>query len=197
MQSEIKWAIDPVHSEIAFSIRHLMIAHVKGSFKIFDANIYTLGRDFATAQIDFWIDASSIQTGDVNRDAHLIGPDFLDAKKFKQLTFLSTTREKNNETGLRTLWGDLTIRGISKPLQLNVEFGGILIDPWGKERAGFTITGKINRSDWELNWNAGLEAGGVLVGNEISITCELELINASIPAPQVVLKEEGSAATTF
>ncbi len=197
MQKEIKWSIDRSHSEIAFSIRHMMIAHVRGALKIFDANIYTLGKDFGTVQIDLWMDASSIQTGDAKRDAHLTGPDFLDAEKFKQITFLSTTREKSDEKGLHTLWGDLTIKSITKPLQLKVEFGGLLLDPWGKERAGFTVTGKISRSDWDLNWNAAMEAGGVMVGNEISISCELELINISNLEPEIELKDEAHAETTF
>jgi len=177
MSNEIKWSVDQSHSEIAFKIRHLMIAHVKGSFKTFDASIYTTGKDFTTAQIDLWIDPASITTGDEKRDEHLKAPDFFDVQKHKEITFTSSTIEAADADGTHVLWGELTMVGITKNVQLNVEFGGIIIDPWGNEKAGFTITGKFKRSDWELTWNNTLEAGGLMVGDEIAINCEIELIN--------------------
>ncbi len=179
MKSETKWSVDQAHSEITFKVRHLMIAHVKGAFKTFDANIYTTGTDFTTAQIDVWIDASSVNTGDEKRDEHLKGADFFDAQKHKQITFTATRIEKGDEAGNHALWGELTMLGFSKNIKLNIVFGGIAKDPWGNEKAGFEVTGKIDRSDWGLVWNTTMDSGGFMVSNEISISCEIELIKTS------------------
>jgi polyisoprenoid-binding protein YceI len=178
MTNQIKWSIDQAHSEIAFKIRHLMIAHVKGTFKTFDASIYTTGKDFTTAQIDLWIDAVSITTGDAKRDEHLKGADFFDVENQKQITFTSSTMEKADANGNQELWGELTMKGVTKNVKLNVEFGGIANDPWGNEKAGFTVKGKISRSDWGLTWNSATETGGLLVSDELTISCEIQLINA-------------------
>jgi polyisoprenoid-binding protein YceI len=180
MSNETKWSVDQSHSEIAFKIRHMMIAHVKGSFKTFDASIYTTGKDFTTAQIDLWIDAASITTGDEKRDEHLKAADFFDVAKHKEITFTSSTIEPADADGNHVLWGELTMVGITKNVKLNVEFGGIVNDPWGNEKAGFTVTGKFKRSDWELTWNNAMETGGLMVGDEVSIACEIELINIGI-----------------
>jgi len=173
--SKTKWAIDQAHSEIGFKVRHLMIAHVKGTFKTFDANILTYGRDFKTAEIDLWIDASSISTGDAKRDKHLKSRDFLNVRKYKQITFRSSTIAKSDGDGNHELWGELTMVGVTKNVKLNVLFGGMLNDPWGNERAGFTVTGKISRSEWGLIWNAPTEAGGLMVSDEVAISGEVEL----------------------
>jgi polyisoprenoid-binding protein YceI len=177
METQTKWSIDPSHSEIEFKVRHLMISHVKGSFKTFEANIYTAGKDFTTAEIDVWIDASTIQTGDKKRDEHLKSAEFFDAENHKQITFTSSTIGKVNTDGINELWGELTMLGITKNIKLDVKFGGIVKDPYGNEKAGFTITGKINRSDWDLVWNNTMEAGGVMVSDEVNILCEIQLIN--------------------
>lgn len=177
MSNHTKWAIDQSHSEIAFKVKHLMIAHVKGTFKTFDASIYTLEKDFNTAEIDLWIDAASITTGDAKRDEHLKSKDFFDVGNHKQITFTSSTIGKRNAIGNHELWGELTIKGITKNIKLNVEFGGMLKDPWGNEKAGFTLAGTINRSDWGLVWNTAMEAGGIMVSEEVSISCEVELTN--------------------
>jgi polyisoprenoid-binding protein YceI len=174
-----KWGIDTIHSEVAFKVKHLMISNVKGVFKEFDASIYTTGEDFMTSEIDFWLNPASIDTGAADRDAHLKSADFFDVENHKQITFIGDSYEKVDNDGSYTLWGDLTIKGITKKIKLDVEFGGIMKDPWGNEKAGFTVNGKINRKDWELNWNAALEAGGVLVGDEIKISCDIELIKQS------------------
>jgi len=176
--AQTKWSIDQAHSEIEFKVRHLMIAHVKGAFKTFDASIYTTAKDFTTAEIDLWIDASSITTGDAKRDEHLKSPDFFDVQKHKQITFTSSTIGKPDKDGNQELWGELTMIGVTKNIKLNVQFGGILNDPWGNEKAGFTVTGKLNRNDWGLIWNAAIETGGVLVSEEVTISCEVELINS-------------------
>jgi polyisoprenoid-binding protein YceI len=179
MTKETKWSIDQAHTEISFKLRHLMIAHVKGSFKTFDATIFTSDKDFTTAEIDLWIDASSIYTGDEKRDEHLRSADFLDVKNHKQITFVSSSLTKSDLGGNYELWGGLTMVGITKNIKLDVQLGGIQNDPWGNEKAGFTITGKINRNDWGLKWNTVMETGGLMVGEEIVISCEVELINRS------------------
>lgn len=177
MTSDIKWSIDPAHSEIAFKVRHLMIAHVKGSFKTFDASIYTKGTDFTTAEIDLWIDAASITTGDAKRDEHLKNLDFLDVENHKQITFVASTIGKEKTGKSHELWGELTIVGITHNIKLDVTFGGIVNDPWGNERAGFTIEGKINRKDWGLVWNIPIGTEVLMVSEEVTISCEIELIN--------------------
>ncbi len=177
MSNETKWSIDPSHSEISFKVRHLMIAHVRGSFKTFDASIYVADKNFATAEIDLWIDAASITTGNESRDEHLKGADFFDVTNYKQIGFTSSTIEKADEDGNHTLWGELTIKGITRNVKLNVVFGGIMNDPWGNEKAGFSLTGTINRNDWGLAWNTILETGAIMVSDEIKISCEIELTN--------------------
>jgi polyisoprenoid-binding protein YceI len=127
-----------------------MISNVKGSFKTFDANIYTTSKDFSTAEIDLWIDSSSIITGDSIRDEHLRSADFFDVQKHKQITFTSLSIGKPDESGNHELWGKLTMLSISKHVKLNVQFGGIITDPWKTEKAGFTVTGTIKRSDGVL-----------------------------------------------
>jgi len=154
-----------------------MIAYVKGTFKTFDASIYTNADDFTTADIDLTIDPSSISTGDTKRDEHLKSPDFFDVAKHKQITFTSSTIGKPGPDGNQELWGELSMMGITKNIKLNAQFGGIVKDPWGNEKAGFTVTGKIKRSDWGLVWNANIEAGGLMVSDEVMILCEIELIN--------------------
>ncbi|HEY9490089.1 MAG TPA: YceI family protein [Chryseosolibacter sp.] len=173
--TKTKWNLDPTHSQIGFKVKHMMITNVSGSFGKFDAKVETLGNDFSTATIDFTADLNSLSTGNTDRDNHLKSGDFFDISQHPQLRFVSTKVEKKDEENL-VLQGDLTIRGVTKPVKLDVEFGGIGKDPWGNEKAGFTIAGKINRTDFSLNWNTALEAGGVLVGEEVKLYAELELV---------------------
>jgi len=172
-----KWSIDQAHSEIGFRVRHLMIAHVNGSFKTFDASIITTNNDFSTAEIDLWIDASSITTDNKVRDKHLKSSEFFDVKRCKQLTFVSSTIGQADPDGNHELWGELTIIGVTHNVKLNLKFGGILNDPWGNERSGFTVSGKISRSDWGLTWNQPTDSGGLMVSDEVAISGEFELIN--------------------
>ena len=174
---QTKWTIDQAHCEIGFRVRHLMIAYVKGTFKTFDASIYTTSRDFTSAEIDLWIDPSSIDTGDTKRDEHLKSADFFDVNNHKQITFTSSTIGKPDTDGNHELWGELTMIDVTKNVKLNAQFGGIIKDPWGNEKAGFTISGKIKRSDWGFVWNANIETGGLMVSDEVTISCEIELIN--------------------
>jgi polyisoprenoid-binding protein YceI len=177
MTKENKWSIDVSHSEIAFSVRHLMISRVTGLFKVFDASIYTTNKDFLTVEIDLWIDVASITTGDLKRDEHLKSSEFFDVEKHKQITFTSRTIAKEGLNGTHELWGELTMIGITKNVKLDVQFGGVVVDPYGNEKSGFSLSGKINRSDWDLSWNSPLETGGVVVSDEVTISCEIELIN--------------------
>ena len=154
-----------------------MIAHVNGAFKTYNASIYTRGKDFTTAEIDLWIDPASISTGNADRDAHLQGVDFFDVQNHKQITFVSSTIQPADENGMHELWGELTMLGITQNIKLNIEFGGRVNDPWGNERAGFSITGKINRRDWGLIWNTTIEDSGMMVSEEVRIACEIEVTN--------------------
>ncbi len=192
MKNETKWSIDQSHTELAFRVRHLMISHVRGVFKKFDASIYTTDKDFSTAEVDIWIDPSSISTGDEKRDEHLKSVDFLDVTKYKQISFTSSTIGKPDSEGNHELWGELTMKGITKNMKLNVKFNGLMKDPWGNEKAGFTVTGKINRSDWGLTWNAALEAGGLMVSEDVNIFCEMELLNAGKKNLEMVLESNAS-----
>lgn len=175
MSAKTKWVIDPSHSEIAFKVKHLMISNVKGLFSEFTAEVLTDGDDFSTAEISFSMSAASINTGNADRDGHLKSADFFDAETYSTINFANGTLVAGDSSDEFTLNGELTIKGISKPASFSVEFGGAQADPWGNEKAGFTIEGKINRKDWGLNWNAALETGGVLVGEEVKINCEIEL----------------------
>ncbi|MDP4282449.1 MAG: YceI family protein [Bacteroidota bacterium] len=174
METKAKWVFDKAHTGIGFKVKHLMISNVKGSFSKYDAEILTEGNDFTTATIKFRMEAGSVDTANADRDKHLKSPDFFDAEKYKDITFTSTSLKKADDENYK-LTGDLTIKGISKNVTLNVEFGGVVKDPWGNEKAGIMLTGKVYRKDWDLNWNVPLEAGGVLVGEEVSINIEAEL----------------------
>ena len=194
MTNRTKWSIDKTHSEIAFKVRHLMIANVKGVFKTFDASIYTSAKNFSAVEIDLWIDASSITTGDAKRDEHLKSADFFDVQNHKRIAFTSTAMEKADANGNHDLWGELTMKGITRNVKLTVQFGGIVNDPWGNERAGFTVTGKINRGDWRLKWNKVIEAGGLMISEEVTISCEVELTGANqkefIQEPESAILQE-------
>lgn len=168
-----KWVIDPTHSEITFRVKHLMITNVKGEFRKFSAEIN--GNDFSTASIRAEIDATSIFTNEDGRDKHLRSADFFDTDNHPTLTFDGTSfRKVDAENYL--LKGTLTIKGIRQEVAFDVEFGGINKDPWGNEKAGFSLAGKINRKDWGLNWNAALETGGVLVSDEVRISAEVQFV---------------------
>lgn len=170
-----KWAIDPTHSEIGFKVKHMMFTNVSGKFGQFTAEAETEGDSFDNAKFSFSGDIDSVSTGNADRDGHLLSGDFFDASQHPKLTFESTVFTKKNE-GEYTLTGDLTVRGVTKPVTLDVEFGGIAKDPWGNTKAGFSITGKLNRKDWGLTWNSALETGGVLVGEEVKLAIELQFV---------------------
>lgn len=170
------WALDPTHSEVQFKIKHLMITNVTGSFDIFNVSAQTEDEDFTKAKISFTADVNSISTNNEQRDTHLKSADFFDVEKFPQVRFTATKTDNIDNDGSYDLYGDLTIRDITKNVKLSVEFGGVVKDPWGNTKAGFTISGKINRKDFGLTWNAVTEAGGVMVSEEVRIAAEIQLI---------------------
>lgn len=172
------WVLDPTHSELLFKVKHLMITNVKGEFTDFNAEIKANGSDFENAKVNAKIKSNSVYTNNTDRDKHLKSEDFFNVDNHEELTFEGTAFEKIDDENYR-LKGNLTIVGVTKPVELKVEFGGTAKDPWGNEKAGFSISGKINRKDWGLNWNSTLETGGVLVSEEVKIMAELQFTPAS------------------
>jgi polyisoprenoid-binding protein YceI len=170
-----KWKIDTAHSEIQFKVKHLMITTVTGHFRKFDLNVDTDSDDFATAKkIEFTADINSIDTNNSQRDAHLKSVDFFNAEEYGQLRFVGSKYEPQGDDA--KLYGELTIKNITRPIVLNIEHGGIVDDPYGQTKAGFTVSGKISRKDFGLTWNAVTEAGQVVVGDEIKIHAEVQLV---------------------
>lgn len=170
-----KWSVDPTHTEITFKVKHLMITTVTGKFNEYGAEVETEGDEFHSAKkIEFSADINSIDTGNEQRNAHLRSSDFFNVEENPKLHFSGTKYVGNGDEA--KLYGNLTIAGITKPLVLDVEFGGIVKDPWGGERAGFSIKGKLSRKDFGMTYNAALEAGGVVVGDEVKINAEVELV---------------------
>jgi len=167
------WQLDPTHSELGFKVKHLMITNIKGEFRNFSAEID--GEDFSKAAISATIDTSSIFTNEDNRDAHLKNADFFDIDNHKEMTFKGSSLNKIDDENFE-LKGMLSIKGISKEIKLGVEYGGTSTDPWGNEKMGFSINGKINRSDYGLNFNAPLETGGFLLGEEVKISADLQFV---------------------
>jgi polyisoprenoid-binding protein YceI len=176
---KIKWLLDPMHSELQFKIKHLMISNVSGALKSFQAEVETEEEDFSTAEINLTAQMDSISTNNEQRDAHLRNSDFFEVDKYPELKFKSTKVEKIDADTF-ALHGELTLKGVTKPVKLNVEFNGTTKDPWGGERAGFVVTGKINRADGGVNFNSALETGGVLLGEEVKINSELEFVKQEV-----------------
>jgi polyisoprenoid-binding protein YceI len=174
--AKYQWGLDPAHSEVTFKVRHMMISNVAGAFHKYDVQVETEEEDFMTAKVSFTADVDSVSTKNEQRDTHLRSPDFFDVNKYPQIKFNATKYESVDHDGSYNLYGDLTIRDVTKPIKLSVEFGGVIKDPWGNTRAGFTINGKINRKDYGLNWNNVTEAGGLVVSDEVRIFCEIELV---------------------
>ncbi len=169
------WHIDPAHSEIQFSAKHMMIATVRGKFARFSGTIDGYEQNPTAAQVDVQIEAASIDTGNEQRDAHLRSPDFLNVEQYPYITFKSTKVEQLDAEQGR-MYGELTIRGVTRPVVLEVEYAGMAKSPWGTTSAGFSARTRINRKDWGLNWNVALETGGWLVSDEITISIEVELV---------------------
>ncbi|GAB3320474.1 YceI family protein [Hymenobacter humi] len=170
------WKVDPTHSEVQFKVKHLMITTVTGHFKTFDVEVVTEGDDFTKASsIVFTADVDSISTNNEQRDTHLKSADFFDAETHGQLRFVGRQFEKTSDD-TANLHGDLTIRGVTKPLTVKVELGGIVVDPYGQTKAGFTVEGKISRKEFGLTWSAVTEAGSVVVSDDIKLLAEIQLV---------------------
>lgn len=173
-----KWVLDPTHSEVEFKVKHLMISTVTGHFSSFSADVTTEGEDFTSAKATFTVEAASISTKNEQRDGHIKSPDFFDVAKYPQIKFVATKIENVDNDGSYNIHGDLTIRDITKNIKLEIEFGGVIKDPWGNTRAGFTVSGKINRKEFGLLWHMTTDTGGVVLGDDVRIHVAIELVKA-------------------
>ena len=169
MSNVTKWVIDPTHSEVQFKIKHLVISTVTGTFKTFEGSAETESEDFSNAKINFSLDVNSIDTNQGDRDGHLKSADFFDAEKFPKISFKSSSFDGSKLTG------DLTIKDVTKPVTLDVDFGGTATDFYGNVKAGFEVTGKINRKEFGLVWDGITEAGAIVVGEDVRLHINLQL----------------------
>lgn len=172
---ETKWTVDNMHSEIGFKVKHMMITNVSGNFSDFSADATTQGDDFSTAQFNFSAAINSINTGVADRDAHLKADDFFNAEVYPSMTFKSSEVVKKSDDEFKLI-GDLTIRDTTKKVELDVDFGGIVVDPYGQTKAGLTISGKIKRSEFGLKWSAVTEAGSIVLSDDIRLNSEIQFI---------------------
>lgn len=182
VNAQTNWKVDGSHSKLGFSVTHMMMTETEGKFKVYEGSVSSKSdMDFTDAKIDFTADAASINTEDEKRDGHLKSPDFFDTEKFPKITFKGTSMKANTKKGKTTydLVGDLTMKGVTKKVTLTaIGASKVLNDPWGNTKYGFKVTGVINRKDFGLNWNAALEAGGVLVAEEVKLDINIELNKA-------------------
>jgi polyisoprenoid-binding protein YceI len=174
-----KWTLDSTHSELGFKIRHLMISNISGAFTDFQVEMTTKDEDITTAQINVVVKMDSVNTKNAQRDEHLRNADFFEAGKYPEMRFVSTKilKRSNDEFDL---YGDLTLKGIIRPVVLNVEYGGVTNDPWGGERAGFMINGKINRTEWGMTFNSVLDTGGLALAEEVKISAEVQMVKQAV-----------------
>lgn len=170
------WNVDPSHSNVGFTARHLMVTKVRGSFGTFGGSI-TVADDPLQSKVEATVDAASIDTSDANRDGHLKSADFFDVENFPTWTFVSTGLDAKGGNEY-TLTGDLTIKGVTKSVDFALEFDGVATDPWGNTKAGFTAETEISRKDFGLEWNVALETGGVLVGDKVKIQLDIQAVKA-------------------
>lgn len=168
-----KWNIDPTHSEVTFKVKHLMISTVTGRFKVFEGNAESEGEEFKNIRnIEFKADVKSIDTNNEQRDQHLRSADFFATDEHSDMIFKASSFDVNSET----LQGELTIRNITKPVSLDVEFGGVVVDPYGQTKAGLTVSGKISRKEFGLTWDAVTEAGSVVVSDHVKLNVEVQFV---------------------
>ncbi|NGM61816.1 YceI family protein [Sphingobacterium sp. SGG-5] len=171
------WNLDTAHSEVEFKVRHMMISTVKGLFGNFQVNLSSASEDIAQSTVEVSIDAASIDTKSEQRDQHLKSGDFFDVETYPNINFRSTSIEKTSDDEYRVT-GDLTIKDVTKPVTFDAELGGVAKDPWGNAKVGYTVTGKINREDFGLTWNAALETGGVMVSNEVKFSADVQFVKS-------------------
>jgi polyisoprenoid-binding protein YceI len=181
----MNWQIDASHSHVGFSVKHMMIATVRGTFEKYSGTLELNTDDLTQSKIEGEIEVTSINTREENRDQHLRSGDFFDAENHPKILFKSTKIE-HVEGNEYKVTGDITIRGVTKPIVLDAEFAGVHKDPWGGTRTGFTVTGSLNRKDFGVNFNAALETGGVLVGDKVKLELEVEAVLETAPAPAAV-----------
>ncbi len=172
--AQTEWTFDKSHTNITFSVSHLVITDVDGRFNSFDGKITSVSDDFENAKVEFSADINSIDTDNTDRDNHLKSPDFFDAKKFPTLTFVSTSFKKVSGKNYKLI-GNFTMKGITKEIELDVKFNGVVKDPWGKTKAGFKVSGELNRFDFGLQWSKALETGGLVVGDIVELDINVEL----------------------
>ncbi len=176
--AQTTWSVDKSHSKVGFSVSHLVITDVEGYFKDYDAQITTEGDDFSKAKIDFTVNTNSIFTDNEDRDKHLRSDDFFNSEMYPQMTFKAKSMRKVGGNKYK-LTGDLTIRDVTKKVDLDVVYNGMVKDPWGNTKAGFKVTGKINRFDYNLKWNKAIETGALVVGREVKLLIDLQLVKKS------------------
>jgi len=172
-QTVTKWVLDPMHSEVQFKVKHLVISTISGFFRSFEGEMENENDDFQNAKINFSFDVNSIDTNQVQRDEHLRSADFFYAEKYPKITFISTSFKKMSGDDYE-LNGNLTIKNITKPVKLAVEFGGSAGDFYGNTKAGFEVTGKINRKEFSLTWDGVTEAGSIVVGEDIKLIINVQ-----------------------
>jgi len=176
------WVLDPTHSELGFKIRHLMITNVSGSFTNFEAKATMDDNDLTTASVSLTAAMDSINTNNHQRDAHLRNADFFETETYPNLQFQSTRFEKLNNEEYK-VYGNLTMKGVTAPITLNLEYSGVTKDPWGNERAGFIVTGIVKRSQWNIQFNATMETGGVVLGEDVKLHAEIQMVKEVVAEP--------------
>jgi polyisoprenoid-binding protein YceI len=172
----ITWQIDQAHSSIEFSVSHMLISNISGFFRKFEGKIISEGEDFTNAEVEASIDARTIDTNQEQRDKHLKSPEFLDAENHPDIRFKSTSIKMESE-GTYLLTGDFTLRGITKKTNLYVKHNGTVKDNFGNIRAGFKITGEINRKEFDINWQASLDSGSLVAGDKVKISANIEIVH--------------------
>ena len=169
------WNLDPTHSEVGFKVKHMMFTNVSGKFNEYSLSVENEDDDFETSLISFTAQINSIDTNNTDRDNHLRSADFFDAEKYPEMTFRSTGVSKADGNNYKVA-GELTIKETTRPVELSVEYSGLMKDPWGNTKIAVSVETKINRKDFGLSWNAALETGGVLVGEDVRINAEIQLV---------------------
>jgi polyisoprenoid-binding protein YceI len=192
-----QWAIDHTHSRIGFKIRHLMIAQIGGVFKVFDGAISITNEDITTTSIDMWIDTASIDTNNTERDEQLRGPDFFNTALHPRMRFVAISVGKRDEQGNHRLEGKLTINRITRIVVLALRFGGIMTDDSGTTRSGFQVDGIINRMDWGITFNSPLLTGGIMAGEEVTVSCEMELTKMKTSSIDSSWSHNGDSKNVF
>ena len=176
--SQTTWTVDKSHSKVGFSVSHLVITDVDGFFKDYEAQISSNGDDFSTANVELKVNTSSIFTDNEKRDDHLRSDDFFNSEKYPQMTFKGKSMKKVGDKKYK-LTGDFTIRDVTKQVELDVKYNGMVKDPWGNTKAGFKITGEIDRFDYNLKWDKAIEAGSLVVGKDVELVIDLQLVKKS------------------